>query len=187
VYNNDPTAVQSDQWQTELVDLELVSTDPIDLGAIKKLCIGIGERGNTTTPGGTGTVVIDDITLGVATCTPENAPLGDLNQDCLVDFSDLAVMANHWLETGPFWCGESGLEKHCRYTLTYIGCREGVDQCSCPQLTLGAKCAANACADRHDCDQTIVWYGFNPYTDCKIEWQLIDCAETLLKRDCRNP
>lgn len=110
---------------------------------------------------------------------------GDINCDGRVDFGDLAILAEHWLQdiAGP--CTQSA-QKRCRYRLTYMGCREGVDTCSCPRLQPGAKCVSNSCVDGLDCDDPIVWYYSAPYTDCKAEWRLVDCAETLIQRQCKE-
>lgn len=110
---------------------------------------------------------------------------GDINCNGWVDFGDLAILADLWLQeiAGP--CTEK-VQKKCRYRLTYIGCREGVETCICPIIEVGAKCATNSCVDGLDCDDKIVWYYSAPFTDCKAEWSLIDCAETLITRKCKD-
>ena len=67
----------------------------VDLDEIKGLSIGFGLRDNKT-PGGAGTVYVDDIRL--YPCRP-GAQATDLNGDCVVDARDLAILAREWLGT----------------------------------------------------------------------------------------
>jgi len=180
----DPEAVQTaDQSSPEYVGRLPGDASTYDPGPLE-LCTGYYWRIDTipcpecpVTPG----PVWD-----MKTTCESPAPIGDINYDCIVDFKDLAILAENWLAESPGpWCGRP--QKKCRYKLVYIGCREGVETCSCPSLTVGAKCADRACTDSVDCDEKIVWYyvGY-PYGDCKAEWVLIDCAETMIDRQCRG-
>jgi len=65
----------------------------VDLDEIKSISIGFGLR-DSQTPGGAGTVYVDDIRL--YPCRP-GALATDLNGDCVVDAKDLALLTNSWL------------------------------------------------------------------------------------------
>ncbi|MHC4676548.1 MAG: LamG domain-containing protein, partial [Planctomycetota bacterium] len=70
----------------------------VSLTEVNMLVIGFGER-NGSQAGGTGYVWFDDIRLYQSTCRPDKIkPEGDLNNDCTVDFGDVEIMADEWLE-----------------------------------------------------------------------------------------
>ena len=70
----------------------------VDLSDIESLYIGFGNRRNPI-PGGEGTVFFDDIRLYPPRCVPEGW-MPDLNDDCIVDYHDLRIMALNWLQVG---------------------------------------------------------------------------------------
>ncbi len=47
----------------------------------------------------------------LATC--DIAPYGDINTDCIVDFKDFTLFAQHWLDscTEPDWCGNTDFDQ----------------------------------------------------------------------------
>jgi hypothetical protein len=182
LYHDDPFVTLTDDWTKWSIPIHKFVG--IDLTDVRTLTFGIGHRGNTTIPGSIGIMFFDDIGLckSVPACLP-----ADINYDCRIDFKDLATLADSWLQEGPCPCSPiAGGRKQCRYKLVYIGCREGINKCSCPIMTVGAKCVDRLCADVVDCDDKITWYYLAPYTDCKTEWELIDCAETMIERPCRG-
>ncbi|MHC4501184.1 MAG: LamG-like jellyroll fold domain-containing protein, partial [Planctomycetota bacterium] len=70
----------------------------VNLADVNMLVIGFGER-NGSQLGGSGYVWFDDIRLYPASCRPDKGqPEGDLNYDCTVDFEDVEIMADEWLE-----------------------------------------------------------------------------------------
>jgi len=88
--------IRVEEWQ--LWDIFLSDFTNVNLAKLEKLFIGFGTRGSST-PGGTGTVHFDDIRLYPPTCRPDKIELeGDLNYDCIVDFGDVEIMADEWLE-----------------------------------------------------------------------------------------
>jgi len=92
IYNGDPADIANPQWTQWDIDL---ASFGIDLNNVTQLTIGL-ER--TAGAGGSGTIFIDDIRLYGARCLPSvQKPSGDLNNDCVVDYSDLALMADNWL------------------------------------------------------------------------------------------
>jgi regulation of enolase protein 1 (concanavalin A-like superfamily) len=94
----DPNAVQLDTWQEWNIDL--ADFAPVDLTRVKKIYIGVGNR-NVPTLGGGGMLYIDDIRLYQPRCFPDLAkPAASFNNDCIVDYLDLQIMADDWLSTG---------------------------------------------------------------------------------------
>lgn len=91
----DANTVQSTQWQRISFPFEAFAG--INFANITKLTIGAG---NGTDPGEAinGDIYIDDIRLFPARCV--NKPQYDLNGDCVIDFSDFALLSNEWLESG---------------------------------------------------------------------------------------
>jgi len=84
------------EWTMALADFTGVNT-----AKLEKLFIGFGTRGGLV-PGGGGLthwVHFDDIRLYPAYCVPEKGPKADLSNNCIVDFADIEIMADAWLET----------------------------------------------------------------------------------------
>ncbi|MFX0194566.1 MAG: hypothetical protein ACFFCW_00465 [Candidatus Hodarchaeota archaeon] len=100
----DPNGAQQPDWTPwRIVLQDFADANNMYLTSIDKIYIGFGQRGNTTTPGGSGTVYFDDIRLYPSRCLTgpvAGRPQYDLNDDCVVDFNDLAVFAKEWLNTG---------------------------------------------------------------------------------------
>jgi len=79
--------------------IDLRSFAGVNLGNVQKVYIGFGERGNVTTAGGTGTVLIDEIKLRVpGPYMPPDAWPEDVNNDGVVDLKDLAALANRYAQ-----------------------------------------------------------------------------------------
>jgi hypothetical protein len=58
----DPDAVLQPDWQPWPVDLAELSADGVNLRAVKKMYIGVGDRDNPQ-PDGAGLLFIDDIRI----------------------------------------------------------------------------------------------------------------------------
>jgi len=89
-------------WALSMVDLAATNVD-FDLDNVALIYIGVGDRGNHTTAGGSGSVWFDDIQLlSFGVCIPDSPaiPAGDLNDDCAVNNGDLEVILGYWLEEG---------------------------------------------------------------------------------------
>jgi len=69
----------------------------VNLAAIKKMYIGLGNR-TSPTAGGTGKIYIDDI--GVYRSRPMVRPTADLSGNYIVDAADVEILANLWLDSG---------------------------------------------------------------------------------------
>jgi hypothetical protein len=63
VYNDDPAAAQVDTWTEWVISLSDFSDQGINLTDVDSIAIGLGTQGNTTIPGGSGKMYIDDIRL----------------------------------------------------------------------------------------------------------------------------
>jgi hypothetical protein len=63
VVNDDPAAAQADTWTEWVIPLSTFSDQGINLTNVDSIAIGLGTRGNTTVPGGSGKIFIDDIRL----------------------------------------------------------------------------------------------------------------------------
>jgi len=70
VTHDNPDAALVDEWMRWNIDLQVFADKGIDLTNVDKIAIGLGTRGNTTTPGGSGNMYFDDIGL----YRPESAP-----------------------------------------------------------------------------------------------------------------
>jgi len=100
-------AVQSElSWYEWTIDLKNFSDgNDVKLDAIKKITIGTGDgfkSGQSEEPPDIDTIYIDDVTLCPCRCfNLEKLDLrSDLDGNCKVNFEDLAVMANGWLNDG---------------------------------------------------------------------------------------
>ncbi len=93
-------AVQKNAWQEWNVDLTQLSAAGVNLKAVKKVYIGLGNR-NSPKAGGEGSLYFDDIKLYIRRCVPSLAkPAADLSSNCVVDYADVEIMASAWLDTG---------------------------------------------------------------------------------------
>jgi hypothetical protein len=63
VYHDDPNATVIDTWTEWIIPLQTFANQGIDLTDVDKIAIGIGTKGNMTTPGGSGKMFFDDIRL----------------------------------------------------------------------------------------------------------------------------
>jgi hypothetical protein len=59
---DNPTAVQSPVWKQWTIDLQAIAGQGVNLQSVKTLTIGVGSR-TPSSPGGLGTLFIDDIGL----------------------------------------------------------------------------------------------------------------------------
>jgi hypothetical protein len=63
VVHDDPAVTQIGVWTKWVIPLQNVADQGIDLTDVDRIALGVGIRGNTTTPGGSGKMIIDDILL----------------------------------------------------------------------------------------------------------------------------
>ena len=63
VYHDVPDAATFDTWTEWVIPLEAFAEQGIDMSDVDRIAIGLGTKGNTTTPGGSGKMFFDDIRL----------------------------------------------------------------------------------------------------------------------------
>lgn len=90
-----PNTTATDQWWQWDISLSDIVDQGVNLSALAKLLIGVGDGVNA---GSAGTILVDDIMLKAAKCQA-GAVAGDLNGDCRVDMSDLLVITDQWLSS----------------------------------------------------------------------------------------
>jgi hypothetical protein len=95
--HEDSSAVRLGWWQDWNIDLGEVNNAGVNLKAVKKVHIGLGNRVSPKV-GGTGKIFIDDIRLYTPRCVPLLAkPAADLSGNCVVDYPDLELLTDNWL------------------------------------------------------------------------------------------
>jgi hypothetical protein len=100
IVHPDADALLATEWQKWHIPLADVRGAGVDVAAVKRMYIGVGDRKNPQ-PGGTGTIYIDDIRL-----TYRNFVVGDFDGDGYTDFADFCIFGQHWLGSdSSFWCG----------------------------------------------------------------------------------
>jgi len=98
-YDGDMADVNEASWHEWNIDLTQVA---VNLQSITQITIGFGDDQNTTTPGGSGVVLFDDIRLHPDRCiaeyrSDEFAKFDYAGGDCTVDYLELEVMMADWL------------------------------------------------------------------------------------------
>jgi hypothetical protein len=74
VYYDDPNATVIDTWTEWIIPLQTFADQGIDLTDVDRIAIGLGTKGNITTPGGSGKMFVDDIRLYRPRPEPEQEP-----------------------------------------------------------------------------------------------------------------
>jgi hypothetical protein len=93
-------AVQIAAWQEWNIELTEFSNAGVDLAAVKKMYIGMGNRFSPHA-GGTGMIFIDDISVYPSRCVPSlPRPDADFSGNCIVDYADVEILADEWLNSG---------------------------------------------------------------------------------------
>jgi hypothetical protein len=104
VVHPDADAVLATEWQKWHIPLAGVRAMGVDVAAVKKMVIGVGDPKNPQ-PGGTGRIYIDDILL------TRRFLLIDFDGDMDTDFLDFCIFAEHWLQSdSSFYCGAGGTD-----------------------------------------------------------------------------
>ncbi len=99
VYYPDQPDLKKQQWQDWYIEIEEFNNVDVELTQIKELIVGFGTWGVSVR--GTGEIVIDDIRLNPPICVAEHSSPADLNKDCSIDYEDLKIMADSWLDQNP--------------------------------------------------------------------------------------
>ena len=113
---DNPTAVQSPVWKQWSINLQAIADQGVNLQSIKNLTIGVGDK-NSQTPGGIGTLFIDDIGLhdtsllpSVITISPVDTFEATGDNGMIVSINGVAV-ADLIIETTTF----AGDPKHALF------------------------------------------------------------------------
>jgi len=114
-YDGDGDNLKRWMWQQWNIDLKDFAG--VNLSNVTQLSIGFERSGGA---GGSGLVYFDDIRLHPARCVAEvRQPGADLNDDCVVDYLDLQIIANQWLSSGllvtPLQPSTAGLVAHYEF------------------------------------------------------------------------
>jgi hypothetical protein len=89
VYDGDTADITRLQWSQWNIDLASLGAD---LQNVTKLSVGFDGNGAS------GRLHFDDIRLYPSRCVASlRKPQGDINNDCVVDYKDIEIMANDWL------------------------------------------------------------------------------------------
>jgi hypothetical protein len=89
VYDGDAGAITKTRWTQWNIDLASLGGS---LQKVTKVTIGVEDAGK-------GRIYVDDLRLYPSRCVvARNHVEGDLNNDCVVDYRDLDLMANDWLK-----------------------------------------------------------------------------------------
>jgi len=99
VYHEDPNATLMDTWTEWNIDLKDFQDQGVNLSDVNSITIGIGDKENPQ-PGGSGKMYFDDIALYRPRYVPDKVTLykADFTGDSIVDFADLEIMVNDWLD-----------------------------------------------------------------------------------------
>ncbi|MDD5326184.1 MAG: hypothetical protein PHY02_00015 [Phycisphaerae bacterium] len=100
LYDGEVNDINDQQWHQWSIDLSEFSG--ADLNDVARITIGFGDGAEPET---IGTVYFDDIRLYPSRCL--ESPAGDLTGDCAVDYRDVEIMMDGWLDTG--YCCEADI------------------------------------------------------------------------------
>jgi len=100
VYHENPEATLINTWTEWNIDLKEFSDKGINLTDVNSITIGFGDASSSQL-GGSGKMFIDDIRLYRPRYVPDKVtPLkADFTGDGIVDFKDLRIMINDWLQS----------------------------------------------------------------------------------------
>lgn len=98
-YDGNPNHVREAKWHQW--DIKLTDFTNVECNSVKKVYIGFGNRDTHPAPGGSGLVYFDDIRLYPSRCVPSRVK-GNFNDDCIVDYADLKIMTDEWLNDYQF-------------------------------------------------------------------------------------
>ncbi len=109
VYNPDANAANVTAWTQwgqygqGITLSEFTAANPsLNLANIDSISLGFGTFGNSTQPGGSGLMFIDDIRLEGPKCVYQLAkPDNDFSNNCVVDMPDLEILTDNWLNQPP--------------------------------------------------------------------------------------
>ncbi|MFZ0034100.1 MAG: LamG-like jellyroll fold domain-containing protein [Sedimentisphaerales bacterium] len=142
-YYSDPNDEKIAGWHEWNIDMADFDACGVDLANVTEIALGFNAGG------GGGTLYLDDIRLYIPRCVPGRAkPVGDLDNDCDVDYNDLDLLTNNWLLTGgysvtPAAPGDANLVSRYRFEQNLNDSNgsprnNGRDPCGVPTYKTGA-------------------------------------------------
>lgn len=93
-YDGDVGDVRTETWKGWGAKLDRFKG--IDLTAIEKVFIGVGDRDASRPSAASGVLYIDDVSLCVPSCMEQVHLMADWTGDCVVNFEDHAILAGEW-------------------------------------------------------------------------------------------
>jgi hypothetical protein len=99
VEGNDNNDLRVAEWHEWNVPLSRFSDGGVDLDNVETIYVGFGDKDNTDTAGGEGTIYLDEIWLQRPICLPAQGPQYDLDDDCIIAWGDMGVIGDDWLKT----------------------------------------------------------------------------------------
>ncbi len=104
----DPNDLLEELWQScDIALQDFADANNVNLAKIRKVTIGIGERGAFYGVG-YGDVYIDNIRLYPSRCLTEYVA-GDITGDCVTDYEDVNIMTDDWLDSDYNSVGGDGV------------------------------------------------------------------------------
>jgi hypothetical protein len=101
--DEDMNDIQEDEWQEW--NILLADFAGVDMNAVTRMYIGFGVQGSSV-PGGYGTVYFDNIRLYQPKCVPSRRSTDfaafDLSDSCIIDFGEIDIIADDWLDIDEF-------------------------------------------------------------------------------------
>ena len=95
MYDGPQTDITIEDWQQWRVTVDQLAG--VDLTAVQKLTLGVGDPAGASVSSSGGYLYYDDIRLYPSICLPDQAPAGDLNDDCVVNLEDFSLMSAEWM------------------------------------------------------------------------------------------
>jgi hypothetical protein len=130
-----------EEWQEINIDLQDFihggDVNDVNLVAIEKIYLGVGDSFNPQS-GGTGKLFFDDVRVYIPRCLPEVSGLmGDLNNDCIVDQSDMDLLMEEYglsagdeipMASGTLVTGALDAQDRVEFTKDWDGHRDSQDR-----------------------------------------------------------
>jgi hypothetical protein len=95
--DDDPEDIKTAEWQAWYMDLGEFADGGVDLSNVTSMSIGFGPRGSQIGTSPEGIVFFDDVIVCEHLCLEELTKDTDLNKDCVVDWGDLEILLEDFL------------------------------------------------------------------------------------------
>ena len=96
---DDPADITKEEWIDWNINLADLAAGGVDLSNVTSMSIGFGDKVTGIEDGTLGMMWFDDISVCPVRCVPKYTPdIYDLNADCVVDWLDIGILGDNWLE-----------------------------------------------------------------------------------------